>query len=328
MDRHRRAFSTSLAALAGSLAAPRALAQAADDYPSKPLRWVVPFPPGGGADVVARLLAVRLSERLKQPVVVENKAGAQGNIGAEFVARSAPDGHTIVFAYAGTHAINPSLYKSMPFKESDFAPIVQLCDVPQLLVVHPSVPAKSVAELIALAKREPKRLSYSSAGSGSVIHLAVEMFKMMTGTEILHVPYKGGAPSVTAVVAGEVSLTIGEPAGIIPQVRAGALRALAVSSAKRSVALPDLPTIAEAGVPGYEVSSWNGVLAPANTPARIVDRLNAEFNAILSEPQMRATLIERSYEPVGGTPQAFTQYIGSESAKWAKVVAAAGMKVE
>lgn len=328
MDHLRRNVTLRLVALSGSLSVPGFAFGQEGAYPSKPIRWIVPFPPGGGADVVGRLLAVRLAERLKQPVVIENKAGAQGNIGAEFVARSAPDGYTIVFAYAGTHAINPSLYKSMPFKESDFAPVVQLCDVPQLLVVHPSVPATSVAELIELGKRDPKRLSYSSAGSGSVIHLAVEMFKMMTGIEILHVPYKGGAPSVAAVVAGEVSMTIGEPAGIIPQVRSGALRALAVSSAKRSLALPDLPTIAEAGVPGYEVSSWNGVLAPANTPSRIIERLNSELNAILNEPQTRATLIERSYEPVGGTPKAFETYIGNESRKWAKVVAASGMKVE
>ena len=293
MNHCRRAFSMSLAGLAAALATPRSFAQAdADPYPSKPIRWIVPFPPGGGADVVSRLLGARLGEALKQPVIIDNKAGAQGNIGADLAARSPADGYTIVFAYAGTHAINPSLYKTMPFKESDFAPIIQIADVPQLLVVHPSVPAKSVAELIALAKREPQRLSYSSAGSGSVIHLAVELFKMMTGTQILHVPYKGGAPSVAAVVAGEVSLTIGEPSSLIPQVRAGTVRALAVSSVKRSSALPDVPTIAEAGVAGYEVSSWNGVLAPAGTPERIIARLNAEFNRILSEPQTRATLIE------------------------------------
>lgn len=329
MDQTRRSFSMSLAAIAAALAAPRALAQAADEaYPSKPIRWIVPFPPGGGADVVARLLGARLSESVNQPVVIDNKAGAQGNIGAELAARSPADGYTIVFAYAGTHAINPSLYKTMPFKESDFAPVVQLAQVPQLLVVHPSIPAKDVAELIALAKREPTRLSYSSAGSGSVIHLAVELFKMMTGTQILHVPYKGGAPSVAAVVAGEVSMTIGEPSSLIPQVRAGTLRALGVSSAKRSVALPDVPTIAESGVAGYEVSSWNGVLAPAGTPERIVARLNAEFNRILADPQTRTALIQKSYEPVGGTPEAFGQYIRAETAKWAKVVAAAGMKVE
>lgn len=300
----------------------------AQSYPSKPIRFIVPWPPGGGADVLSRIISPKLGDVLGQQVVVDNRGGAAGNIGAEMAAKSPPDGYTIVFAYAGTHAINPSIYSKLPFKESDFAPIIWTAEVPQVLVVHPSLPVKNVKELIALAKAKPDQLSYGSSGSGAMNHLTGALFTMMTKTKITHVPYKGGGPAAIALLSGEISMIFGEPATVVQQIKAGKVRALAVTSSKRALALPELPTIAESGVPGYEVTSWNAILAPAGTSKDIIAKLNAEINKLIVMPEMKQRLIDNGFEPVGGTPEKAADKIHSEIAKWAPVVKAAGIKVD
>ncbi|MBI3052851.1 MAG: tripartite tricarboxylate transporter substrate binding protein [Betaproteobacteria bacterium] len=300
----------------------------AQGYPNKPIRYIVPCPPGGGGDVISRMLSPRLAEALGQQVVIDNRGGAAGNIGAELTAKSPPDGYTIVFAYSGTHAINPSIYSKMPFKESDFAPIIWLSSVPELVVVHPSLPVKTVKGLIALAKAKPGQLSYGSAGSGAINHLAGELFNMMAGTKLIHVPYKGGGPAVIALLSGEITLILIDPASVVPHIKSGKLRAIAVTSAKHALAMPELPTVAEAGVPGYEVTSWNGILIPAGAPADVIRRLNGKLNKIINAPDMNARMIEFGYEPVGGPPEKFGEHIRAEIAKWAPVVKAAGVKVD
>jgi tripartite-type tricarboxylate transporter receptor subunit TctC len=311
--------------LAALLAAGVAQAQG---YPAKTIRWIVPWPPGGGADVLSRMLSPQLSEALKQQIVIDNRGGAAGNIGAEIAAKSPPDGYTIVFAYSGTHSINPSIYRKMPFKESDFAPIIQLASVPQVLVVHPSLPVKSVKDLVTLAKGRPGELTYASSGSGAFNHLTGALFAQLTGTKLVHVPYKGGGPAAVALISGEVTMILGEPATIVGFVKSGRVRALAVTGAKRAPAMPELPTIAEAGVAGYEATSWNGMLAPAGTPADIIRRLNADFNRIIATPDMNKRMLDNGYEPVGGPPERFGELIRAEIAKWAPVVAAAGVRVD
>jgi tripartite-type tricarboxylate transporter receptor subunit TctC len=297
-------------------------------YPSKPVRWIVPWPPGGGGDTLTRLLAPKLSEMLGQQIVVDNRGGAAGNIGAELAAKSPPDGYTIAFAYSGTHSINPSIYKKMPFKESDFAPVIWLSAVPQVVVVHPSLPVKNIRDLIALAKAHPGQLTYGSSGSGAINHLTGELFNSMTGTKLVHVPYKGGGPAAIALLSGEISFIFGEPASVAQYVKAGRMRAIAVTSGKRSLFLPQLPTIAESGVPGYEVTSWNGVLAPAGTPPEIVRKLNGDLNRIIAAPDMGKRMIELGFEPVGGPPEKFGEFIHAEIRKWAPVVKKAGVKVD
>ena len=300
----------------------------AQGYPNKLIRYIVPWPPGGGGDVISRMLSPRLSEALGQQVVIDNRGGAAGNIGAELAAKSPPDGYTIVFAYSGTHAINPSIYSKMPFKESDFAPIIWLSSVPELVVVHPSLPVKTVKELIALAKAKPGQLTYGSAGSGAINHLAGELFNMMAGTQLIHVPYKGGGPAVIALLSGEITLIFIDPASVVQHIKSGKLRAIAATSARHALAMPELPTVAEAGVPGYEVTSWNGILIPAGAPAAVIRRLNGELNTIINAPDMHARMIEFGYEPVGGPPEKFGEHIRAEIAKWAPVVKAAGVKVD
>jgi len=300
----------------------------AQGYPAKTVRWIVPWPPGGGADVLSRMLSPQLSEALKQQIVIDNRGGAAGNIGAELAAKSPPDGYTIVFAYSGTHSINPSIYRKMPFRESDFAPIIQLASVPQVLVVHPSLPVKSVKDLVTLAKKRPGELTYGSSGSGAFNHLTGALFSMKTGTQLTHVPYKGGGPAAVALLSGEITMILGEPATIVGFVKSGRVRALAVTGARRAPAMPELPTIAEAGVAGYEATSWNGMLAPAGTPADVIKRLNAEFNRIIGTPDMSKRMLDNGYEPVGGPPERFGELIRAEIAKWAPVVAAAGVRVD
>lgn len=308
------------------IAAGGAWAQAA--YPSKSIRLVVPWPPGGGADVLTRLLTPKLSEQLGQQVVIDNRGGAAGNIGAEMAAKSPPDGYTIVFAYSGTHSINPHIYSKMPFKESDFAPIIWLSSVPQIVVVHPSLPVKSVKDLIALDKAKPGQLTYGSSGNGAINHLAGELFKHMTGTKLIHVPYKGGGPAAVALLSGEIGLILGEPASLVGFIKAGKVRPIAVTTPQRALSFPELPTVEESGVPGYRVTSWNGMLAPAATPANIIQRLNSEYNKIISDPAMRKRMIENGYEPVGGPPEKFGEHIRAEIAKWGPVVKRANIKID
>lgn len=300
----------------------------AQAFPEKPVRWIVPWPPGGGADVLSRMLSGRLAEVLGQPVVIENRGGAAGNIGAEIAARAPADGYTIAFAFSGTHSINPHIYAKMPFRDSDFAPVIWLSMVPQVLVVNPSIPAKTVKELIALARARPSELTFGSSGNGAINHLTGELFNLRAGTKILHVPFKGGGPAAIALITGEVSMIFGEPATVVQQIKAGKLRAIAVTSATRARALPDLPTMREAGIADYDVTSWNGVLAPAATPREIINRLNADFNRIIAAPDMQARMLEFGFEAMGGPPERFGTLIKEELAKWAPVVKAAGVRID
>jgi len=300
----------------------------AQGFPNRTVRYVVPWPPGGGADLMSRTLGPKLSEALGQQVLIDNRGGASGNIGAEIAAKSPPDGHTIVWANAGTHAVNPSIYRKMPFKESDFTSIIWISSIPQLVVVHPSLPVENVKDLIAFDKKRPGVLSYGSSGSGNYNHLAGELFNRMAGTKLVHVPYRGGGPASVALISGEIGLMLTDPASMMQHVKVRKLRAIAVTSAKRSLAMPDLPTVAESGVPGYEVTSWSGILAPAGTPADIVKRLNTEFNKIIGAPEMKSRMLEFGHEPVGGAPEIFGEQIRKEIAKWAPVVRAAGVKVD
>jgi tripartite-type tricarboxylate transporter receptor subunit TctC len=303
-----------------------ALAQS--EYPNKPVRYIVPWPPGGGSDTLARVLGTKLSEHLGQQVIIDNRPGAAGNIGAEIGAKSPADGYTIIGAYSGTHVINPSIYKNIPFKESDFTPIILAASVPALVALHPSVPAKNIKELIALDKAKPGMLKYGSSGNGALNHLAGELFNLITGTKLLHVPYKGGGPAAIALLSAEIDLIFNDPASLVQHIKAGKLRAIASTGSKRALVMPDVPTIAESGVPSYEVTSWNGVLAPAGVPADIVRRLNTELNKIIVSSDTRPKLIEFGLEPVGGTPDQFAKHIRAESAKWAPVVKSAGVKVD
>ena len=300
----------------------------AQSWPAKPIRFIVPWPPGGGADVLARLLSPKLSEAVGRNFIVENRPGAAGNIGTEIAARAPADGYTVVFAYSGTHAINPSLYRQMPFKASDFAPISWLSLVPQVVVVHPAVPVKNIKDLIALARSRPGQVAYASSGNGAVNHLAGELFNTMAGVKMVHIPSKGGAAASLAVLSGETPVILGEPAGVVPHIGAGKLRAIAVTSARRSLGMPNLPTVIETGLPGYDVTSWNGVLAPAGTPPEIMSRLNAEFVKAVRAPDLRDKLLAQGFEPVGSTGEEFAEHIRSESVKWGKVVKATGMTID
>ncbi|MBL8673460.1 MAG: tripartite tricarboxylate transporter substrate binding protein [Rhodospirillales bacterium] len=317
------------ALLGGALATGVAGASArAQDYPTKPVRIVVPYSAGGGADTTARLIAPKLQEALGQTVVVDNKPGAGGMIGDDFVAKAAPDGHTLLIG-AFAHAVNPSLQAKMPFRTpDDFAPISLLVVVPELLVVTPGFAAKNVAELVAMAKAQPGKLSYASSGQGSAQHLAAELFKLRTGTDIQHVPYKGGALAIVDIAAGHVPFYFGNMSSAWPHAKAGRVRALGVTSAKRSPAAPDVPTMAEAGVTGLEMSEWNALLAPAGTPAAIVARLHREVAKIVKAEDMRAKFAELGAETVGGTPDELAAFLKAEIARWGEVVRTAKIKIE
>jgi len=297
-------------------------------WPSRPIRWIVPFPPGGGADVLARLLSPKLTEALGQQVLIENRSGASGNIGAASVAKAPADGYTILFALSGTHSINPAVYRTVPFKESDFAPVIWLTSVLPVIAAHPSLPARDIRELIAYDRENPGKLSYGTSGNGTIMHMSGELLKMMSDTKMVHVPYRGGGPAMVALLSGEVQFTFAESVTLIPHLRTGKLKALAVTTAQRSPAMPEVPTVAESGVPGYDVRSWNGVLAPAATPADVLARLNAEFNRVLSAPDMRERLAASGYDPVGGEAEKFGQLIRTESAKWSKVAKAINLQID
>ena len=298
-------------------------------YPTKPIRLVVPFVPGGSTDLIARIMGQKLDEALGQQVVVENRAGAGGNIGVEYVAKSAPDGYTLIFGHIGTFGFGPSLYQKLPYDPvKDFAPITLFAMVPNMLVVHPALPAKTVKELIALAKARPGQMNYGSSGNGSASHLASEYFKLLSKTDIIAIPYKGTGPLVTDLIAGQTSLTITGVPPLYPFVQSGRLRGIAVGSVKRLALMPDLPTIAEAGVPGYESSTWFGPLAPAKTPREIILRLNTELLKILQRPDIKARFAAEGAEGLGSTPEEFGTYIKSEIDRWGRVIKAAGVRPE
>ncbi len=301
----------------------------AQAYPTKPIRLVVPFPPGGATDILARNVAQKLTEAWGQQVIVDNRPGAGGNIGSELVAKSAPDGYTLEMGTVGTHAINASLYAKMPYDHvKDFVPVILVAGVPNVLVVNPSVPVNSVAELISYAKANPGKLNFASSGNGTSIHLSGELFKVMAGVQITHIPYKGSAPAMQDLLGGQVQLMFDNLPPSLPQIKAGKLKALAVTSATRAAALPDVPTMAEAGLPGFEASSWFGVLAPAGTPPAIVAKLNAEIGKWLASPEAKEKLLALGANAAGGTPEDFAKHIQAETAKWAKVVKESGAKVD
>lgn len=302
---------------------------AAQTWPTKPIKFVVPYPPGGPLDSVARLTGQKVSERLHQPVIIENKPGAGGNIGADFVAKSPADGYTILMGAVATHAINPALYKHMPYDANkDFAPITLLVSTPNVLVLNPMVKANNVKELIALAKAEPGKLNFGSGSSGSAGHLAGELFKTMANVEMTHVPYKGGAPAMQDLLSGQVQLMFDNLANSMPQIKAGKLRALAVTTATRSAFAPDLPTIAESALPGFDISTWFGIFAPAGTPNSVVLKLNEEFVRAIKLPDIKEKLDAMGAEAVGGSPEEFAVYVRSEAAKYADVIRRSGARVD
>ncbi len=315
---------------AAAAALPVLCAQAAQPaFPSKPIRIIVAYTPAGTTDILARAVGQKMTETWGQPVIIENRAGAAGNIGTDVAAKATPDGHTLIMGTAGTHGINVSLYRKLSWHPvNDFAPVSLVAMVPNIMVVNPALPVKSVKEFIAYAKANPGKLSYGSPGNGSTAHLSMELFKSMTGASLVHIPYKGSAGVMTDVLGGQIAVTIDNMPPYLPNVKAGKLRALAVSPAKRVAAVPDLPTIAEAGVPGYDSGAWFGLLAPARTPRAVIDVLAAETARIVKTPDMGKRISELGGEPIGGTPQQFAALIKSEITKWAKVIKDAKVELQ
>lgn len=302
-----------------------AVSAGAAEYPTKPIRLLVGFAPGGGTDTTARAISQKLTASLGQQVVVDNRPGVSGNIAAEITVNAPADGYTVLLSTIAALAVNPSLLKKMAFDPvKDLAPVTRAADSTNFLVVHPSVPAKSVKDVIALAKAKP--LNCGSSGVGGAGHLALELFNLQAGTKIVHVPYKGGGPAIIDLLAGNINLIFATGASSINHVKAGKIRALGVTTAKRSALAPELPTIAEAGLPGFEANNWNGVVVPAKTPRAIINRLNKEFTAALSLPDIKQFLFNQGLDAAPGTPEAFGAYIKSERAKWAKVIKAAGIQ--
>ncbi len=308
------------------LALAAGLAQS-QQYPTKPVRIIAPFAPGGGTDFIARLIAQKLTERLGHQVIVENKPGAGGNLGAEFAVKSAPDGYTLLLV-AGSYTVNPSLYKLSFDPVNDITPVIQLSQGPFVVAVHPSVPANNLKELIELARRQPDKLSYASAGSGSITHLASELFLDMAKIKVVHIPYKGTGPALNDTIAGSTQLIFGSVSTTLQFIKSGRLRGLAVTTPRRISALPDLPTVAEAGVPGYEVVLWHGLVAPKGVPRPIVDRLNREANEVLKAKDMGDLLATDGVAPAGGTPEQFRAVIKADIERWRGVVKQANIKVD
>jgi tripartite-type tricarboxylate transporter receptor subunit TctC len=322
-----------LAALALAVAAPAALAQGSTAWPSKPVRIVVPFTPGGTTDILARALAPELGKAFGQTFIVENKPGAGGNVGADVVAKAAPDGYMLVMGTVGTHAINPSLYPKMPYDAAkDFAPITLVAGVPNVLVVNPAKAAsagiKDVRSLIAYARAHPGQLNMASSGNGTSIHLSGELFKTLTGTYMVHFPYRGSGPALLDLIGGTMDLMFDNLPSALPQIKSGKLVALGVTSSQRSGVLPDVPTIAESGVPGFEASSWFGLLAPAGTPPEIVSRIQQETAKVLASPVLKERLLAQGAIPSGMAPAEFGRFIAAEPKKWAQVVKASGAKID
>ncbi|HZO03868.1 MAG TPA: tripartite tricarboxylate transporter substrate binding protein [Burkholderiales bacterium] len=298
-------------------------------FPDKPVRFVIGFTPGGPSDILARAVGQKLAERWGQQVVIENRPGAGGNLAAEVVAKSAPDGHTWLLGNNSILATNQSLYRKLPYDPvRDFAPVALVAVQPNILVVHPDVKANSVMELVALAKQNPGRLNYASSGAGAAAHLAGELFKTMAGVDIVHVPYKGAQPALTDLIAGHAQLMFATSASVIPYVKAGRLRALAVTTAQRSPSVPELPTVSEAGLAGFEATTWHGVVVPSATPGPLVQRLNEELNLVLNNKELRERLAGLGAEVVTGTPREFADYIAREIPKWSKVVRDSGARAE
>lgn len=326
MNQYARVRHWHLAATIAAFIAAPAFAQV---YPSKPIRLIVPFAAGGGNDNVARLVGKRLADSLGQAVVVDNRPGAGGVVGAELAAKSAADGYTLFLGGVGSHAINPNLHQKLPYDPiRDFAPVELLAKAPLILVVHPSVPVHNIAEFIAYARANPGRLNYASNGNGSSSQLAAVMFDSMAGVDMVHVPYKGLSPALTDLLSGRVQLMFSSVVAILPHIKAGRLRGLAVTGAKRLASLPELPTIAEAGLPGYEASSWYGILAPAGTPRDIVVKLNAELAKALDQPEVRASLLAEGAEPAGGSPEQFEAHIRAEKERLGKIIRDANIRME
>jgi len=301
----------------------------AQDYPRRPVRLIVPFPPGGGNDIVARAVGQELGKSLGQQFVVDNRAGAGGAIGAELAARAPADGYTLFLGGVGSHVVNPSLHAKLSYDPiRDFAPVTLIASAPSVLVINPSLQATSVAEFTALAKANPGKLNYASNGNGSSAQLAAALYESMAGVRMVHVPYKGVAPALVDLMSGEVQLMFGTLVAILPHIKAGRLRALAVTGRNRSAPLPEVPTLAESGLPGYEAGSWYGILAPAGTPSAIVTRLNAEINAAIRQPEVRERLAAEGAEVIGGTPEEFAVHIRSELARMKKLVREGGLRVE
>ena len=323
MKHSKRIFVTLIAALC-AVGAP---AFAQDKWPSKPIKYIVPFPPGGTTDILARLIGQKLSLALGQPVLIENKAGAGGNIGSDFVAKSAPDGYTILGGTISSHAINVSMYKDMPYDPvKDFVPITLIGTNANVLVVAPTHPAKTAQELIAQAKAKPGSMSFASAGNGTSQHLSGELFKAMAGLDMVHIPYKGSAPAIQDVMAGQVPMMFDTTVVAAPHIKSGNVRALAVTSSTRVKGMESIPTLSEAGVPGYQLVSWQGIFAPAGTPKDIVVRLNAELVKIIALPDIRERLDSLGVDPVANTSEEFAVFQKAEITKWAKVIKDANIK--
>lgn len=304
------------------------ISAAAQDYPSRPVKIIVPYPPGGTNDSVARVLAQRLQDRLKTPFIVENKAGASGNLGAEQVARSPADGYTLILVTMG-HSIHPSLYKNLRYDiRTDLTPVTSLTSGPALLMVNPSLGINSVKDLIARAKAKPGELNFSSAGNGSSTHLATEYLSVQAGIKMTHIPFNGSAPAMMDVIAGNSHVVMDMMFSATPQVKGGKLKAIAQTGATRSPSMPDVPTVAESGLPGFDVSVWNGLMAPANTPKEIINKLNAAVRLELESPEFKERLAAQGYEPIPSTPEQFGKLIAHDLERWAKVVKASGAKVE
>ncbi|MDB5810534.1 MAG: LacI family transcriptional regulator [Betaproteobacteria bacterium] len=298
-------------------------------YPNKPIRIVVAYTPAGATDILARTVGQKLTETWGQPVIIDNRPGANGNIGSEYAAKATPDGYTLLMVTAGTHGINPSLYRKLGFDAAkDFAAVSLVAMVPNIFVVNNAVPAKDLKEFIAYVKANPGKFNYGSPGNGSTAHLSMELFKSMTGLQMQHIPYKGSAGVLADVIGGQIITTMDNMPPYVPQVKAGKIRALAVSPTRRSPALPEVPTVAEAGVPGYDSGAWFGLVAPANTPKDIVNKLSRETARILKQPDVSARLSDLGAEPVGGTPEQFAAHIKTEIAKWAKVIKEANVELQ
>lgn len=322
----RSLFAATIAALAVALSP--AGPAAAQDFPTRPVTLVIPFAAGGSTDLVGRLIAERMSAELGQPVVVENKGGAGGNLGAAQVAKASPDGYTILMGTVATHALNPALYKKMPYDPvTSFAPVSLLVVVPNVLVVNPDFPAKTTEELIALLKKEPGKYSYASSGNGTPLHLSGELFKSMADVDMQHIPYQGAGPALIDVLSGQVPIMFDNLPSSTSHIKSGKLRALGVTTAKRAPSFPDLPAIAEA-VPGYETYTWNAVFAPAGTPPEVIAKLNASANKALADPKVQARLADFSAVSVGSTPEELGEHVKKEIAKWAPIVKASGAQLD